>query len=70
VPAETGALGATVVHVELLGHETLVHADVDGVRLIARVDGMVAAKPGATVHLRLDPAALHFFDDAGAALIE
>ena len=68
VPAEAGTLGATVAHVELLGHETLVHADVDGVQMIARMDGMVTARPGAAIHLRLDPAALHFFDDAGAAL--
>jgi ABC-type sugar transport system ATPase subunit len=57
-----GALEATVAHVELLGHETLVHADVGDVRLIARSDGMLALAPGARVRLRIDPERLYLFE--------
>jgi multiple sugar transport system ATP-binding protein len=56
------ALRATVAHVELLGHETLVHADVGDVRLVVRTPGMAAMSPGDRVHLRIDPTRLHFFD--------
>src|SRR5262249_21726683 len=55
-------LHATVAHVELLGHETLVHADVGDVRLIARADGMLAPAPGARGRLRFDPARLYLSD--------
>ena len=57
-----GGLAAIVAHVELLGHETLVHADVGDVRLIARADGMLALAPGARVRLRFDPARLYLFE--------
>ena len=62
VADEPDALRATVAHVELLGHETLVHADVGDVRLVVRTAGMAALSPGDRVHLRIDPAQLHFFD--------
>ncbi len=55
------ALHATVAHVELLGHETLVHADVGDVRLVVRVAGMAARRPGERVSLRIDPARVHLF---------
>ncbi len=61
-------LAATVVHVELLGHETLVHADVDDVRLVARAPGMLALAPGARVRLRIAPERLYLFEPDGAAL--
>jgi ABC-type sugar transport system ATPase subunit len=60
--AHDDGLHATVAHVELLGHETLVHADVDGVRLVARTDGMVTLRPGDRVRLRIDPERLHLFE--------
>jgi ABC-type sugar transport system ATPase subunit len=60
-----GAFDATVAHVELLGHETLVHADVGDVRLVARTDGMLALAPGDRVRLRIDPARFYLFDPAG-----
>jgi ABC-type sugar transport system ATPase subunit len=60
--ADDDGLHATVAHVELLGHETLVHADVDGVRLVARTDGMVTLRPGDRVRLRIDPERLHLFE--------
>jgi ABC-type sugar transport system ATPase subunit len=62
VSDDPDALRATVAHVELLGHETLVHADVGDVRLVVRAAGMVALSPGDRVRLRIDPARFHFFD--------
>jgi ABC-type sugar transport system ATPase subunit len=56
---------ATVAHVELLGHETLVHADVGDVRLIARSDGMLALAPGAHVRLQIEPERLYLFEPDG-----
>jgi ABC-type sugar transport system ATPase subunit len=58
------ALRAVVAHVELLGHETLVHADVGDVRLVVRTDGMATVGPGDRVALRIDPVRLHWFDAA------
>jgi ABC-type sugar transport system ATPase subunit len=55
------ALRATVAHVELLGHETLVHADVGDVRLVIRTDGMLELAPGARVRLGFDPERLYLF---------
>jgi len=62
VSDDPDALRATVAHVELLGHETLVYADVGDVHLVVRTAGMAALSPGDRVHLRIDPARLHFFD--------
>jgi multiple sugar transport system ATP-binding protein len=56
------AVRARVAHVELLGHETLVHADVADVRLVVRTPGMSTHAPGDPVSLHLDPTALHLFD--------
>jgi ABC-type sugar transport system ATPase subunit len=61
-----GALRATIAHVELLGHETLIHADAGDVRFVARTDGMAALRPGEPVFLRIDPAKLHVFAGDGA----
>jgi multiple sugar transport system ATP-binding protein len=63
VPEGGAALRAAVAHVELLGHETLVHVDIGDVRLVARALGMVALTPGDRVGLRLDPAGLHVFEE-------
>jgi len=56
------ALRATVAHVELLGHETLVHADVGDVRLVVRTAGMSELEPGERVSLKIDPARMYLFD--------
>ena len=66
VDDDPDAIRATVAHVELLGHETLVHADVGDVRLVVRAPGMVALSSGDRVHLRIDPARLHLFDAPAA----
>src|SRR5258705_13933891 len=63
-------LRATVAHVELLGHETLVYADVGDVRLVVRTPGMAELAPGAHVALRVDPARVHLFESgSGARLV-
>jgi len=56
------ALRATVAHVELLGHETLVYADAGDVRLVVRTQGMAELAAGDRVGLRIDPARVHFFE--------
>jgi ABC-type sugar transport system ATPase subunit len=66
--ARGAGLAATVAHVENLGHETLVHADVASVRLVTRVPGMSALRPGDRVTLAVDARAVHFFDERGVAL--
>ena len=69
-----GALRAVVEHVECLGHESLVHARVDGspggepVRVVARVDGMPTVGPGDTVGLGIDPTHVHLFAEDGRTL--
>jgi len=76
-----GAVGVVVEHVEWLGHETLAHvraggtsrADgippgADGIRLVARLQGMQALTKGDTVRLQLDAEHVHLFDEDGKAL--
>lgn len=61
-----GQLSSSVVHVESLGHESLVRVDAHGVPLMLRIPGMPELGKGATLRLRLD--ALHFFDGEGVAM--
>lgn len=61
---------ATVVTVENLGSEELVHALVGPNNLCARVSRPAGVRPGATVHLGLDAADIHLFDrDTGLRLV-
>jgi len=61
-----GVFVGEVEHVELLGHETLVHATVEGgQRVIARMDGVHRFEPGHPVFVRPDSKHLHFFDENG-----
>jgi ABC-type sugar transport system ATPase subunit len=65
----SGALPARVAHVELLGHETLVHARLDGdVPLVARTTGMTAPPRDAAIALHVAPEAIHLFDAGGARI--
>jgi multiple sugar transport system ATP-binding protein len=72
--AGAGALAASVVQVEALGHETLVHVRLAAgageapVRWVVREHGMSHRKPGDPVFLRVDEAALHLFASDGRAL--
>jgi ABC-type sugar transport system ATPase subunit len=64
-------LPATVDHVELLGHETLVHATLSGsadpsaLRVTARVNGTHRLDPGARTALVVDASRIYLFDAAG-----
>jgi multiple sugar transport system ATP-binding protein len=59
-------LAAFVVHVENLGHESLMRIDVEGVVLMLRLPGMPEIRKGDTLRLRFDE--VYFFDGKGAAL--
>jgi multiple sugar transport system ATP-binding protein len=70
-------LAATVIVVEALGHEQLVHARlVSGVPVVVRVPmlggglAMPVLSPGAPVHLGVDPADVHLFDAASEARLD
>jgi len=76
---EAGAstLAVLVEHVELLGHESLVHAVVagaasagtdSGTRVTARIAGTHRFDHGAGLHLRADPAQVYLFDGDGLRL--
>jgi len=65
------ALNAVVDQVELLGHESLLHARVGGSggsTLISRVDGMSDVRVGDTISLTFSPQAAHFFAADGIRL--
>ena len=73
------SLAATVEQLEQLGHETLVHVEVDGpaadassgeetVRLIVRLPGMHGLHKGDGLRLVAEPGGIHLFDAAGVAL--
>ncbi len=72
---DAGALAGTVVQVEALGHETLVHVRLAGsgseapVRWVVREHGMAERRSGDPVFLRVDEAALHLFANDGRALV-
>ncbi|MEJ1976819.1 MAG: ABC transporter ATP-binding protein [Acetobacteraceae bacterium] len=63
-----GGLPVRVEHAEYLGADTTVAVSLGGTRLLARVPGQVALQPGAAAAIDFDPAALHFFDEAGHRL--
>jgi ABC-type sugar transport system ATPase subunit len=62
-----GAVAGEVGYVEHLGHETLVHVRVEGLRapLVARVLGMPAIETGQRVGLTAAPDAIRLFDATG-----
>ena len=55
---------AKVRHVELLGSETYLHLELDGVKgnVVARVDPRCIAAPGMSLPLAIDSNRIHFFD--------
>src|SRR5213596_3392746 len=65
---EQGAGDAAVRVVEPLGAETLVHLDVGGQTLVAKLPGMVELHVGDRVGVNLDRRRLHLFDGAGERL--
>jgi multiple sugar transport system ATP-binding protein len=57
-------LSGKVVIVERLGAETYLHVVKGTETLLVRLQGDIALRPGDTVHLALDPAGFHLFDQA------
>jgi ABC-type sugar transport system ATPase subunit len=73
-PGESGALAASVLQVEALGHETLVHVHVGGggaeapARWVVREHGMARRRTGERIGLRIDPRGVHRFASDGRAI--
>jgi ABC-type sugar transport system ATPase subunit len=68
-PGAEGAIAARVEHVELLGHETLVHVRAGrALRLVARVAGMSEFARDRAVALRIEPGAQHLFASDGGRI--
>ena len=73
-PGAPGALAATVLQSEALGHETLVHVRLATgpggaeLRWVVREHGMARRRAGEPVALRVERGALHFFGRDGRAL--
>ncbi|RIL06381.1 MAG: sugar ABC transporter ATP-binding protein [Proteobacteria bacterium] len=66
---DADALPARVAHVELLGHETLLHVRAGAaLALVVRLPGMLQAARGDAVHLRVAPESIHLFDADGARI--
>ena len=61
-PAEQGQWTGTVRHIEHLGAETLIYADIDGVGPVtAKVEGDLPLSSGHSLQLNYEPANLHRF---------
>jgi ABC-type sugar transport system ATPase subunit len=73
-PGAAEALAGTVVQIEALGHETLVHVRLAAseretpVRWVVREHGMARHRAGEPVALRVEPSAVYFFASDGRAL--
>jgi multiple sugar transport system ATP-binding protein len=64
----TEGLTGTVTLVEALGSETVVHANAQGNKVIAVLQGQQPLKTGDTITLGYDAANLHAFDETGLRL--
>ncbi len=62
--AKTGIIEANVEVTEILGAETFLYLNCDGISLTARVSPRCTARPGDTVKLAIDPNKIHLFDAA------
>jgi ABC-type sugar transport system ATPase subunit len=63
-----GPLAATVQQTEILGAETIIHAELaSGVPLIASLRGIVEINAGEIVRFAVDGSSAHIFDEAGLA---
>ncbi len=62
--AKTGIIEATVDVTEMLGAETFLYLNCEGISLTARVSPRCAARPQDTIKLALDPNKIHLFDAA------
>jgi sn-glycerol 3-phosphate transport system ATP-binding protein len=68
VPSGALVLPATVEAVEPVGAESFLHCAAAGGRIVVRVSGRAAAKPGDKLTIVADPGKLHWFDEAGKRL--
>jgi multiple sugar transport system ATP-binding protein len=71
VRVRAGVAGPVIGRVDLieaLGADTLIYVDVAGTSLVARQNERTRLKPGETVTVELDPAALHLFSHDGKVL--
>ena len=66
--ADDGALSARVSHVEQLGGDTNVIANVDSLQITARLFGQHAIEEGQDLRLGFDPKDVYRFDNEGARL--
>ena len=62
---DPGSLAVKVRLVEALGSETVIHADLNGEKLLAVVSGQKQIAPGDEAHFSIAGAPLHLFDDNG-----
>jgi multiple sugar transport system ATP-binding protein len=60
--AQDSTVKAYIDVVELLGSETFLYMNIDGVNCIAKVDPRSTARAGDTIKIALDTNRLHFFD--------
>ena len=68
-PADATVEGKVEI-AEYLGSETMFYLNLaDGSALSVKADGLMSAKPGASLKIGIKAAACHLFDAAGAALI-
>ena len=65
---DKGVGNGDVLVVEPLGSETLVHLNVGGQPLVARLDGFADVRVGTRVGVKVDRRRLYLFDAAGAPL--
>ena len=65
---DKGAGNGDVLVVEPLGSETLVHLNVGGQPLVARLPGFADVRVGTRVGVKVDRRRLYLFDDAGVPL--
>jgi len=60
--ATTGVIDANVEITELMGAETFLYLNCEGISLTARVDPRSTARPGDDIKVAIDPNKIHIFD--------
>ena len=60
--AKTGVIDANVEITEMMGAETFLYLNCEGIPLTARVDPRSTARPQDTIKVAIDPNKVHIFD--------
>ena len=60
--ATTGIINADVEVTELMGAETYLYLDCEGIKLTARVSPRSTARPQDEIEVAIDPNRIHIFD--------